>query len=215
MAKFKDFIADGINYCKISKSRPDISGKCIEPFYKEYVTGKIATGSSLSFIPEENAIDAICYGDTYTEFNFSDDVTNMALGEDEIICRGGGLMEYSAKRLLVGEQYSLNEPWVNARIISNASTMSLAVALEHIAKDTSPILRHYENLGLNSGLMYWQHVGELYKKEIDDGKSVLSATKKIKETASKDLHALSKPLPAFVKKKKNIFKNIFIDKEKR
>ena len=69
MLRYDDFINDGCGYCKISKSAPEISDRCIEPFYAPYVTGKITKGDSLSFIPESNALDAIEYGDTYTTFD--------------------------------------------------------------------------------------------------------------------------------------------------
>ncbi len=192
--KYSEFIKaindSDTHFCKISKSSKQISNICCEPFYASYATGKITKGSQLSFIAKKDALNAIPYGDTYTEIDFSNKLINMLLRDNDVKHIGGGLDEFQTPALLIGRQYSLNEPYINALIITNADNAAIASAMNN-----NTIPKHYACLGFDTAVNFWKEINAQYDKLMEESGSPIRAAINLKEYLQEKMKNMNPKIP--------------------
>lgn len=160
-------------FCKATKTDPSIAGNCLESWYKEYKVNEWVTdnkivnpdgNNGMSFVPISKALYIIGYGDTYTEFDFSDERLKELPDNAEITFIGGMFSEIKATDLFVKKQMPLSDINTHLYLIKNTDISNLTGFLYTL---NSPILSpiiHLEKLGYSDAAEFWRNVLRYIKK---------------------------------------------------
>lgn len=159
---------DGQVFYKISKSCLDIAKYCCEPYFTKYIPKTIVrdTGEHyLCYVPGQNIIGCIPYGDLLTEIVF--DSTNPMfelIADEEVFFVGGAFNEYRSRAVLTGQSYSLSDPNTIKRIIDMTPDVQLRIRTKTDCKmDYLSIAQHLEKLGFYRSLEYWNTIVARYQ----------------------------------------------------
>ena len=163
-------------FYSITSSSNEEAKKRHREYYFEHTPNEIAIDTSnrgIRFYPKEYIILRTTRGDQLTEIVTDSQYVNFSeVSNEKIMLVKDEFYRYYARKVLVGESFSLSKPETIRQIIemSSQENLDIMVMLDG-TNDSLSLSEHLKSLGFDESYEYWKKYVELKLKEIKEQKS--------------------------------------------